>query len=63
MGIIGFGQRRRTNKLVRKLDLSWAGGSARRRASADGWVTVGVDQAVAAWSSPVSGLMGWMVTL
>ena len=51
-------------RLVRKLDLSWAGGSARRRVSADGlWLRSAAGQAVAAWSSPVSGLTGWMVTL
>jgi len=46
--------------LVRKQGLSWAGGSSRWRVSAAG--LVGACQAVAVSSSPVSGLMVWMVT-
>jgi hypothetical protein len=50
--------------LDRQHDPSWARGSARRRASADGLeVTVTAVYPAAAWSSPVSGLMAWMVTL
>jgi hypothetical protein len=49
--------------LVRKWNLSWAGGSDRRRVGAGGfWVMVTAIYLAVARISPVSGSTGWMVT-